>query len=90
MTFADFEINFARYTALGDSILFLNDSVFSLASIDFHSDEFLKLTENCHLLALSDHLSARNIRQNITASIQLIDYQQFVVCAADACKVISW
>ncbi len=88
--FDKFIANFKRISNDGDSLLFLGDSLFQLLRNDFVNDEFSKLTENTHLIALADDLAARGITEHLKNRISSISYAQFVTLAIQAKKVVSW
>ena len=86
----EFEQQCRRYVSDKDSILFLNDSVFTLTDKHFNSDEFRRLIGQISILALTEHLQARNIISHVAGYVEEIDYPTFVSLSQQANKVVSW
>lgn len=87
----EFISQFKLYYAVNDSILFLNDAVFSLTSL-CNLQELCELSElNSTILALREHLQARGLNDLFdTKKVSIIDYQKFVELSIEAQKIISW
>ena len=90
LSFAAFEQQFLRVVADGDSLLFLNDSVFVLLQEDFNSDRFTELCAQLSVFIIDEHIEARGISTLISSHIKTISYQEFVEQCQKATKVVSW
>lgn len=78
-----------RYCQNGDTILFLNDSIYSLMTTEFNNESFFKLTKQLTLLVLKEHCEARALKE-LPKSIRNIQYQEFANLSINSTKVISW
>ena len=90
ITFQAFESRYALCVDVNDSILFLNDSLFSLAGSEFHSDNFISLMANTPCLCLDEQLDARAIGELVAQKIKPINYPEFVKLSQQASKIVSW
>jgi sulfur relay protein TusB/DsrH len=84
-----FESQLLRLATDGDSILFLNDSVYVLLLAEFNSEKFYQLTHRLKILAIDEQMQARNIA-GITSNIKAISYSDFVEESQNCKKIISW
>ena len=86
---ADFESQLLRLSSDGDSLLFLNDSVFVLLLAEFNSERFYQLTRKLAILAIDEQLQARNITAN-TDNVKAISFADFIEKSQNSAKIISW
>ncbi len=89
LSFATFERLLLRFAADGDSLLFLNDSVFVLFLTEFQSEKFHQLINKISVYAINEHLQARNITR-FTDKLKTINYADFVVKSQNCSKIVSW
>ena len=89
LSLAAFEQQCLRFVSDGDSLLFLNDSVFVLLQQEFNSDTFERLTRNVAICAIDEQLQARNITR-FTTNIKTISFVDFVKKSQNCAKVVSW
>ena len=88
--FQEFEQRFKFCVAQEDSILFLNDSLFSLTTKDFNSEYFHECIINNSIWCIEEQLNARAIADSISNKIALTDYSNFVNMSQQADKIVSW
>ena len=70
-----------------DGILLLHDASYSLHTAQLQQKiQAAKQTFYC----LHDDIAARQLTEQLTAAVTLIDYQQFVTLTLDYDKTISW
>lgn len=89
LSLATFEGFLLRLATDGDSLLFLNDSVFVLLLAEFQSEKFHQLTGKVSIYALDEHLQARNITA-FTDRLKTIDFTDFVEKSQNCSKIVSW
>ncbi len=87
----DFIKQVKLFYAPNDSILLLDDAVFSLTGL-CQSAELWSLSEfKGPFLALQEHLDARGLENLLSQEkVKSIDYQQFVELSVETQKTISW
>jgi len=85
----EFKKHLNRFTQKGDSLLFLNDSVYMLLSNEFNHDDLINLMKETFILVLNEHCEARAIK-SLPNNIQTISYTEFVNLSIHAKKIISW
>ena len=90
ITFQTFKKRYALCVDASDSILFLNDSLFSLTHNEFHSDEFTELLTNTSYLYLNEQVEARAIYKLMHKAIKPIGYLEFVKLSQESSKIVSW
>jgi sulfur relay protein TusB/DsrH len=86
---AEFKKHLSRFSISGDSIIFLNDSVYALLTEAFNSDDFYSGTNNHSLFVLREHCEARAMK-SLPLNIKAIEYDELVKQTINATKVISW
>lgn len=87
----EFNKNICLYASAGDSVLFLNDSLFSLLKLNSIKQEAQSNVHNLKIYAISEQLEARGIRDipnNVV--INMIDFVTFTELSQQSNKVISW
>jgi len=84
-----FECLLLRFAADGDSLLFLNDSVFVLLLAEFQSKKFYQLTSKVTIYAIDEQLQARNITA-FTDKVKTIDFADFIEKSQNCSKIVSW
>ena len=90
INFRAFKKRYALCVEKNDSILFLNDSLFSLTLNEFHSGEFTELLTNTSYLYLNEQVEARAICKLIHKAIKPIDYPEFIKLSQESSKIVSW
>ncbi len=86
-----FEIQLARLVENNDYLLFLNDGLYTLFEPDILKILTLKDFQPTQLLIIDEQVDARGLQNKpINSDVSKIDYSQFVECAQQASKVISW
>ncbi|MCF6193647.1 MAG: sulfurtransferase complex subunit TusB [Kangiellaceae bacterium] len=88
--FQDFEQRYEQCVNNEDSILFLNDSLFSLTTKAFNSSSFHKLAADNSIYCIHEQIQARSISDLVSKTITAIDYKKFVYMSQKAQKVVSW
>ena len=78
-----------RLAADGDSLLFLNDSVFVLLQAEFNSEKFYQLTRKLEVFAIDEQLKARNINE-FADNVKVISFGDFVEKSQNSSKIVSW
>ena len=84
-----FKSQLLRLTSDGDSLLFLNDSVFVLLQAAFNSEKYYQLTRKLEVFAIDEHLQARNITSS-TDNVKVINFAGFVEKSQNCNKIVSW
>ena len=80
-----------RYYSDNDSIMLLNDAVFSLPSL--YEFQPLWQLDRCpgSIYAIKEHIESRGLLDLlIDEKLELIDYQKFVELSLEAEKLIAW
>ena len=88
--FQNFEQRCEQCVDKNDSILFLNDSLFSLTTKAFNSSSFHKLTADNSVYCIREQIQARAISDLLSGSINATDYNNFVNMSQKAQKIVSW
>jgi len=88
--FQDFAEHYAQCVEKGDSILFLNDSLFSLTTKEFNSFSFHELTVDNSIYCIQEQIQARAISDLLSKTITATDYTNFVDLSQKAQKIVSW
>jgi len=89
LSFSDFNQQFVRLVSEDDSLLFLNDSVYSLLKNEFSTNQFETLAAKISICLIDEHINARNISA-LCNDFRIIDYPEFVGLSLKASKVLSW
>jgi len=88
---ADFSRLHARLANKNDNLLFLNDGILSLLSVEFNSTQFKEITAESSILVLKEQLEARAIDKVIDNElIKNISYEEFVDYSLKSKKMVSW
>jgi len=90
ITFQAFKKRYALCVETSDSILFLNDSLFSLTIKAFNSSSFHKLTVDNSIYCIQEQIQARSILDLVSETITPTDYNNFVNLSQKAQKIVSW
>ena len=92
LTIQQFEYERSLYLGNSDSILFLNDGLYTLQELSVTDEGKLSLNSMPNTLyVLSEQLSARSLTGLAgNERIQSISYSEFVNLSINATKVVSW
>ena len=92
LTIQQFEYERSLYLGNSDSILFLNDGLYTLQELSVTYEGKLSLNSMPNTLyVLSEQLSARSLTGLAgNERIQSISYSEFVNLSINATKVVSW
>ncbi len=90
LSLASFERQFMRLVDEGDSLLFLNDSVFELLQQEYNTDTFVQFTRKASIFVIDEQVHARGIFELPNKNIKITRYPQFVELCQNAAKIVSW
>ena len=87
----DFLREIRRLTTKGDTLLFLNDSLFSLHTLACDISELEHCVKDLDLVVIDEQFNSRRLSKLITnLKLELIEYPAFVELSCRSSKIVSW
>jgi len=87
----DFLREIRRLTTKGDTLLFLNDSLFSLHTLACDISKLEHSVKGLDLVAIDEQFNSRGLAKLTTnLKLDVIDYPAFVELSCRSSKIVSW